>query len=140
MKHPALFALVTMSFLLMISCASVISQQYVEIAVKNVSFSQVLEAPDKYRNATFIFGGTIVETENTKEGAEIEVIQNPIDKYGEIIDKDVSEGRFIIMSPGHLDPLIYRRNWSITMAGKLMGARDVMSGERKKTYLLFGVE
>lgn len=53
---------------------------------------------------------------------------------------DVSEGRFIIISPGHLDPLIYRNNRSITMAGKLIGMRKKTIGEREFTYLLFGAE
>jgi outer membrane lipoprotein len=140
MNRVILFVAAAISFFLLISCASVISREYREKAVKDVSFSQVAKDPEKYLDETFIFGGTIVETRVTKEGSEIEVIQNPIDRYGDIVDKDVSEGRFLISSPGHLDPLIYRSNRVITMAGRLIGVKRKTMGEKEYTYPVFGAE
>jgi outer membrane lipoprotein len=140
MNRLILFAAVVISFFTLVSCAPVISHKYMEKAVKDVSFSQVAKEPEKYLNETFVFGGTIVETRITKEGSEIEVIQNPIDRYGDIADKDVSEGRFLISSPGHLDPLIYRRNRMITVAGRLIGTKQKAIGETQYMYPVFEAE
>ncbi len=121
-------------------CAHVISKQYRESAVKGVSFGRILANSSAYLNQTFIFGGTIAETRNTKEGSEIEVVQNPIDQYGEITDKDVSDGRFIIVTSKRLDPLIFTQGRLITFAGKLTGTREQLLGGQQYVYPLFGAE
>jgi outer membrane lipoprotein len=110
--------------LLLSSYAHAISEQYRETAVKGVGFKQILADPDPFINSVFIFGGTIVDTSNTKEGSEIELLQNPIDRYGDITDTDISEGRLIILTPRLLDPLIYKRGRTLTFAGKLIGTRE----------------
>lgn len=140
MKRLMVFAAAGISFIVLFSCAPVISQKFMEKALKDVSFRQVARDPQKYLNETFVFGGTIVETRVTKEGSEIEVVQNPIDRFGDITDKDVSDGRFLITSPGHLDPLIYCSDRTITMAGRLTGTRQMMIGKTEYTYPVFAAE
>ncbi len=132
----ALFA----TALLLSSCAHAISEQYRETAVKGVSFTQILNNPDAYINGIFIFGGTIAETTNTKKGSEIEVIQNPIDRYGEVTDIDKSEGRLIVETSRHLDPMIYKAGRTITFAGKLMGAREKPLAGVEYHYPVFEAE
>jgi hypothetical protein len=91
--------------------------EYRETARKGISFSQILKDPDTYMNSVFIFGGIIVQTTHTKGGSEIEVIENPLDRYGDISDKDISEGRLILVTSRRLDPLIYKDGRTITFAG-----------------------
>ncbi len=137
MKHLSAALFFCMLLALISSCAHVISEQYRQEAVKDVSFGQILQDPNKYLNKTFILGGTIVETKKKQTGSEIEIIENPIDRYGEIMDKDISEGRFILVSPLHLDPKIFQANRGITMAGKLIGTRTGMLGESEYVYPVF---
>ena len=85
----------------------------------------------------FIFGGVIAETIVTGKGTEIEVVQSPLDKFGNIIDEDVSEGRFIITTKKYLDPLIYRKGRDITVAGVLSGSKKGLIGEIEYTYPVF---
>ncbi len=134
-----IFALLA-ALLILSSCAHVISEQYREAAVKGVSFSHVLKDPDIYINGIFIFGGTIAETANTKTGSEIEVVQNPVNRYGEIIDKDVSDGRLIVLTARRLDPLIFKRGRTITFAGKLVGTRRKLLEGNEYRYPLFKAE
>jgi outer membrane lipoprotein len=102
---------------LLSACAHAISEQYRQAATQGVGFSQIFKDPDTYINGIFIFGGTIVDTTNTKEGSEIEVIQNPLNRYGEIADRDVSAGRLILITSRRLDPLIYKGGRTLTFAG-----------------------
>jgi outer membrane lipoprotein len=117
------FLFVGVLFLLS-SCAHAISEQYRQAAKQGVGFGQILKNPEIYMNSMFIIGGTIVETTNTSKGAEIELIQNPVNRYGEITDKDISEGRLILVSSRRLDPLIYKSGRTLTFAGKLIGTRE----------------
>jgi outer membrane lipoprotein len=126
--------------LLLSSCAHAISEQYRETARKGVSFSQILKDPAAYMKGTFIFGGTIVDTTRTKEGSEIEVIQNPLDRYGDITDKDISEGRLILVTSRQLDPMIYKSGRTITFAGELLGTREKMLAGTGYRYPIFAAK
>ncbi|MEW6107679.1 MAG: Slp family lipoprotein [Nitrospirota bacterium] len=122
------------------SCSYVISRETREIAVKDVPFKNILDNPDAYINNIFIMGGIIARTTNTDEGTEIEIVQTPVDRLGNIIDRDISEGRFIVTIRKQLDPLIYSAGRDITLAGKLTGSRRALLGTREYNYPVFEVK
>lgn len=121
------------------SCAHVISRQSREKARTDVSFSFLQKNIDKFIGSTFIFGGVIINIQNTDEGTIIEARHSPIDFQGAIIDPDVSEGRFMAMFNGYLDPLIYKKGREITIAGELIGSREKTIGEIQYSYPLFAI-
>jgi outer membrane lipoprotein len=84
----------------------------------------------------FILGGIISETKNSDQGTEIEIVQSPLDRYGYFINRDLSEGRFIVSSSRMLDPLIYKEGRYITVAGRLTGTRTQMLGDLEYSYPL----
>jgi len=134
MKH---FFIICIFSLLALSCAHVISKEHRDEAVKDLRFDQLIDNTEAYFNKMFIFGGIIAETKLTGKGTEIEVVQSPLDKFGNIIDEDVSEGRFIITTTKYLDPLIYRKGRDITVAGVLSGSKKGLIGEIEYTYPVF---
>jgi outer membrane lipoprotein len=119
------------------SCAHVISRENLENAVTNVPFREIQMHIEEYTNRMFIYGGIIAETVNMKDGAEIEVVQTPLDRWGNVISRDISDGRFIIAVKRNLDPLIFRTGREITMAGVLTGTQKVMMGGVDYTYPVF---
>jgi outer membrane lipoprotein len=134
MKH--LFILFFLSAMLL-SCAHVISKEYTEVAEKNIPFNELLKNTDAYLNKIFIFGGIIAETKITGKGSEIEAVQTPLDRFGSITDRDLSEGRFIILTTKYLDPLIYRYGRDITFAGIVTGTRKQLLGGVEYVYPVF---
>jgi outer membrane lipoprotein len=129
-----------MLFILLASCAHVITKENREIAFKDFSFREILINTDNYINNVFILGGIIAKTTNTEKGTEIELVQSPIGRYGSIIDNDISEGRFLAKTSKHLDPLIYRNGREITIAGKLLGSKKKSLGDLEYNYPLFEVK
>jgi len=119
------------------SCAYVISRENRVLAVRDVSFTDVLRSPEANRDRVFIFGGIIAGTAVSQEGTEIEIVQTPVDRFGSIIDPDVSEGRLILMSSRQLDPLVYGKNRLITFAGRLTGVKKKMLGDAEYLYPVF---
>ena len=124
----------------LLSCAHVISSKYADVAVKNIPFAQFIKNTDAYVNELFIYGGIIADTKITAKGTEIEVVQTPLDKFGNIVDRDVSEGRFIISTPRFLDPLIYRKGRDIIIAGVLSGSQKKSLGEIEYVYPVFEIK
>ena len=134
MKHYILICLLSLSVL---SCVHVISRESRSTAVKDLPFSRLIRNTNAYLDKMFIFGGLIAETKLTGQGTEIEVVQSPLDRFGNIIDEDVSEGRFILRTASNLDPIIYRQGRFIAMAGTLTGSRKKMLGDIEYTYPVF---
>lgn len=122
------------------SCAYVISSPLREQARADISFTDIKKNIDKYRGTIFILGGVIVATRNTDEGTIIEAIQTPVDRYGSIIDPDVSYGRFMAIQKGYLDPLIYKKKRGITIAGELSSTTKKKIGEVEYIYPIFEIK
>jgi len=116
------------------SCAHVISKETRQHAEGSASFSDVLANPDNYMGKTFIWGGFVAKVRHLEDGSYIEIVQNPLTKYEEIEDTDVSEGRFLAFSEKFLDPLIYEQGRLITVAGTLTGKKEVERGKGSYTY------
>jgi len=129
-KNIVIFLLIA---LFLTSCAHVITKETRQEAEKEVSFADVLSDIDAYKGKTFIWGGFVAKVRPSDEGSYIEIVQNPINKYGEIQDTDVSEGRFLAYSEKFLDPLIYEKGRRVTVAGTLTDKKEI---ERKSgTYV-----
>jgi outer membrane lipoprotein len=117
-----------------VSCAHVISREYRDSASRDIPFSSVVRNPQNYLDEVFILGGIIVETRISDQGSEIEAVQTPVDRFGNIIDRDISEGRFILITQRYLDPSIFRKDRVITVAGILTGSRKRLLGDIEYTY------
>jgi outer membrane lipoprotein len=117
-----------------VSCAHVISREYRDSASLDIPFSSLVRDPGKYLDEVFILGGIIVESRISDQGSEIEVVHTPVDRFGNIVDKDISEGRFLITSPKYLDPSIYRKDRAVTVAGVLKGSRTKQLGGIEYSY------
>jgi outer membrane lipoprotein len=113
--------LVMASVILLSGCSHVISNVVLKEVDRNVSFAQVANAPDAYKGKTVLFGGDIIETQNLPDNTLILVLQRPIGRRGQPAAGDVSEGRFIIQTPGFLDPAIYSPGRKVTVAGTVLG-------------------
>lgn len=116
------------------SCTYAISKETRQTAVKDVAYTTVKGDIEKYKGSVVIFGGFIARTHMTPEETWLEIVQNPTDKYGNIVDNDASEGRFIAIYNGTLDPLIYEKGRLVTIAGELRGTQKGKIGQFEYEY------
>jgi len=126
--------LVMAAILLLVGCAHVISKQVLKEVDTNTTFAQVSKAPDAYKGKTVLFGGDIIEAKNLPDKTLITVLQRPLGTRGRPAAGDASEGRFIIQTPGFLDPAIYSPGRKITVAGRVVGKEKRLLGEIQYTY------
>jgi outer membrane lipoprotein len=83
-----------------------------------------------------MLGGDIVSARNLAEGTLIEVLQKPLDALDRPCDIDHTEGRFMALCGGYLDPAIYSKGRHITLAGRVLGTRSDTIGEITYVYPL----
>lgn len=131
MKRFVIWSIIVFLFA---ACAHVISKEGRSMAQRDVSFKELLANTDSYISNIFILGGVIAKTTNKEKGTEIEVVQTPLDSYGNIIDRDISHGRFLVTTAIQLDPLIYATGRKITISGKLTGSTKKLIGEFEYLY------
>lgn len=127
-------------FLLMIvlpACAPVISKELRSTADLALTFQQVFQSPETYKDKTVIWGGEIIQTINQKDRTTlVEVLQRPLDWTEEPQRAEPSGGRFLILADGYLDPYIFRRGRKITVAGEILGEQTRPLGEMEYRYPL----
>jgi outer membrane lipoprotein len=105
-----------------VSC-SVMSSQVREQSLQSVSFQTLLKQPNEYIGNMVILGGYVLATENKVDETMIHVIQSPL-RFMDYPDvKDKSEGRFVVVYKGFLDPEIYQKDRRITVAGIIAGVQ-----------------
>ncbi len=116
------------------SC-SVISQQIREESIPPMDFKILVQEPNKYKGDTVIIGGYILETDNLADQTIIKVLQAPLGARNEPKSRDDSEGRFMILQKGFLDPEIYCKDRKITVAGTVVGSVVEKIDEFSHPYL-----
>jgi outer membrane lipoprotein len=83
-----------------------------------------------------MLGGEIVSTRNLAEGTLLEILHKPLDGTDRPRDTDQTEGRFMTLCEGYLDPAVYSKERQVTLAGRVLGARTDMIGEMTYVYPL----
>jgi len=139
MKRSYLMLFITVFFF---SCVPVLQKDLMQRGIFNPSLSEVKQSPILNSGKLYILGGIIVKTTVTKEGSLIEAIFVPVNSYGYLKDYTTSSERFLALYRGQglLDPLIYKENREITLAGKFIEVRKGTIGEMEYDYPLFEIE
>lgn len=134
MKSPlrSIFTLMVIPFLF--SC-SVISTEMKTEAGPGVDFGHVMAFTDGYLGQTVILGGYIIDTENREKITLITVLHSPLDMTDSPVAKDSSQGRFIAVYDGFLDPAVYAKDRRVTVAGVVERPEFRRVGTKKVKYL-----
>ena len=112
-----------------------IAQQYrQEAQAENLTFTLVLKNPQAYVGDVVLWGGAILETQNTSTGTDLVVLQIPLSREERPEGARYSKGRFIVRSSRFLDPRIFTKNKRITMAGVVAGEETRPLGAASYSY------
>ncbi len=116
------------------SCASPIASQYRKEATPNLTFPMVYQDPAAHKGSFVIWGGSIIRTINTASGSEMFVLETPLGSRDWPESIEYSRGRFIVTSTYSLDPLVYHRGKRVTVAGEVVGTRQVKGKKSGVTF------
>jgi outer membrane lipoprotein len=126
--------------LLLSSCAYPISKELRQESKESPPFAVVLSNPTAYVGSTVIWGGSIIQTLNTREGTDILILETPLN-YEEMPEgKRYSQGRFMAKTSKYLDPEIYKVGRRITVAGEIIGKETRPLSNTEYTYPVVMIE
>ena len=127
-------ALVLLLTLALAGCASDIPRPIREAPAEDIALAQALKNPEQHRGTAVRWGGAITAVENRRDETWIEIVERPLDAYGQPRDTDKSAGRFLVRVRGFLDPAIFAAKRLVTTAGSLDGNSVRTIGEHPYTY------
>lgn len=116
--------------LIFVGCTHPISKDLRASLDPSVSVQGLFESPDSYIGKKVLLGGNIVQTRNSPEQSDIEVVQKSIDSYGNLNTGDATLGRFIFRRRGFLEPEVYTKGRDVIGAGVIVGSQSGKIGDR----------
>lgn len=118
------------------ACVSGIPPAISERPARTPSVDEARRHMENLQGTSIRWGGKIANVENRSQETWIEVVAQPLSRYGRPQDTDAMNGRFLARLNGFLDPQIYTSGRQITVAGKLekIVARNI--GDFPYTYPL----
>jgi outer membrane lipoprotein len=109
----------------LIGCSSqppVVPSEFQSQIDPSLSFHDLQTTPQTYRGRTMLLGGEILSAKRVKEGTEFEILQLPVTKDDPPADRRTeSEGRFLALNRGELDPAALPAGTRVTMVVEVTG-------------------
>lgn len=121
-------------------CASGVPAALRDAPKQSPTLGQVRAQPDSYTDLRLRWGGTIVKLENLPQSTRIELVARPLDKHGEPLSGDSSEGRFIARFDSFLDPSIYTIGRNLTVVGSFVHLEQRELDQMRYRYPVIRVE
>lgn len=116
------------------SC-SVMSKAVREEALSPIDFNALRTHPDGFAGRTVILGGYILEVRNLDHVTKMLVLQSPLGSGEEPGKREASQGRFLVVHDGFLDPAVFARDRKVTVAGSVTGVTRESVDNRPYDYL-----
>ena len=105
------------------ACAHPISSLVRAEADSSLTLSKVIENPKTYLGSIVIWGGIVSTVSRGPDGTRLLVIQTPLDSHG-YPQTRITEGEFIAWTSESLDPRVYRKGLTVTLAGEIDGLEE----------------
>lgn len=100
---------------------------------------QIANEPES-QGVDVLWGGMIVAVANRPRSTEVEVLAYPLDERQRPLLERPSEGRFVAVLPGFVEPLDYPEGRFLTLRGRLAGTREGRVGGRPYAFPLVEVQ
>lgn len=111
-------------------CAVGMSPASRAMITSRAPFASVKADPERYRGEVILTGGRVIEAvAGAESGSGLVVLQMPLGSDDVPVETDASEGRFIVRSPGFLDPEVYPVGALVTVIGRVKGGEYRPVGE-----------
>ncbi|HMM67556.1 MAG TPA: Slp family lipoprotein [Dokdonella sp.] len=98
--------------------------------------ADVQQQPESFHGAEVVWGGRIVAVENRADTTEVEIVAYPLDRDQQPSPEEPTQGRFILVLPGFVEPFDYPAGRHLTVQGILSGTRVGRVQEHEYVYPL----
>jgi len=138
---PRQLVIVTLSLLtLLISACATTPEFNLQNVDRNISPAQSVTQFAQYHGKKMLWGGTILNSTNTKQGTQFEILAYPLDGDMRPQSSAPTLGRFLANVPLYLETADYAPGRLITMIGELTTTQKGKIGEAEYTYPVLQID
>jgi len=129
-----------MLLLALLACSSTTPAVIRQTPAIDVRLAEVRAAPQQFDGVQVRWGGVIAAVRNLQEQTQLDVVARRLDSDGRPYAEDHSDGRFLALVAGFVDPVLYEKGRELTVRGTLAGTQEQPIGEYRYTYPVLRVE
>lgn len=119
---------------LLTGCAANIPREISTPPPGNPTVAAVRADAAAFEGTPVRWGGTIAAVENQADETRLEIVERELDRSGQPRQSDRSDGRFIALIDGFVDPALYAEGREITVAGVVDGELTRKIGNYDYTF------
>ncbi len=124
------------SICLLLSACSGLSPIFKDAQVTDITYDQVSEDIDHYKDSLVRWGGVIIDVENNEDFSLMQLMFYPLDYYGRPQLTKPSEGRFVIKSAEFLRPEhYYSADREIIVVGVIDGDIELTTSNKTSVWV-----
>jgi outer membrane lipoprotein len=131
MRKPLLLTGITGMMLLLNACATV---QPFPVQANSPPLASVHQDVTAHQDQIVTWGGIILGIEVKQNDSLVTVLAKPLDKNGEPVTTDKSDGRFLARFNGFRDPAVFAVGRNLTVTGVISGSKTHKIGEYAYVY------
>ncbi|MGI9302678.1 MAG: Slp family lipoprotein [Gammaproteobacteria bacterium] len=121
-------------------CASTIPPSIKSVPATSPQVAEVLVDAQAYEGEQVRWGGSIAGVENRENETWVEIVARDLNRSGRPKYSDHSDGRFLAVVEGFLDPAVYAKDRQLTVSGTIEGKQSRTIGDYPYTYPLVQVD
>lgn len=106
---------------LLLNACSTLPPAISDAPIYDLSYLEATQNINKFKTSPVRWGGVIVDVANEQNRSLVQILAYPLNGQGRPMTDQPYQGRFVITTPEFLDPAVYAKDTSITVAGTLIG-------------------
>ena len=107
---------------------------------KNLTFSNVLQAPEAHIGKMIVLGGEILHSHREQEDMQLEILQLPLDEWqSPSRQRTTSKGRFLALMSEPPDPATIPIHTRLTIVGEITGSTMAPLDESEYRFPTFKI-
>lgn len=110
------------------------------VPANNPPLASVRANINMHQNQAVVWGGQILSIEVKQTFALVSVLAKPLDRNGEPVQTDQSDGRFLARFEGFRDPAVFAVGRNLTVAGTIRGGETRKIGDYAYLYPVLAVK
>jgi outer membrane lipoprotein len=122
------------------SFALQVPEAVAEEPADNAEFAAVLAQPNNYDGDQVRWGGTITAVEHRGDDTVLVIANSALDSQGKPLADAGSQGQFMAKVNHYLNPAVYAKGRTVTVAGTIVGSESRAIGSDPDTYPFVAVK
>ncbi|MGF1547475.1 MAG: Slp family lipoprotein [Thiotrichales bacterium] len=127
-------ALSVVAIMALAGCASTVPKAIETPIEPPIQLAEVKSAPTAYVGRQVRWGGNIATVANLADATRIEIVSRRLQSSGRPSRADATDGRFVVLAHGFLDPSVYAKDRQVTVVGEIVGTEPGRIGEFAYQY------